>query len=127
MSRRALLTLALLFLGAAGLYYFWGGWSVAQPAHDAGREARPQPVLAADVLARRMPGQVDAIGRVQPIASVAVKARIDGQITQVAMADGQEVKAGDLLFVLDNRQAQAELARAQAMLQRDQAQLANAQ
>jgi membrane fusion protein, multidrug efflux system len=79
------------------------------------------------VVARPMPVQLDNIGRVQPIASVAVKARIDGQITQVAVADGQEVKAGDLLFVLDNRQAQAALDQAEAMLQRDQAQLANAQ
>jgi multidrug efflux system membrane fusion protein len=127
MSKRALLTLFLVLLGALGLYYFWGGWSLAQPAHDGRHEARPQPVLAADVVARPMPLQLEAIGRVQPIASVAVKARIDGQITQVAVADGQEVKAGDLLFVLDSRQAEAELARAEAMLQRDQAQLANAQ
>jgi multidrug efflux system membrane fusion protein len=127
MSKRALLTLAVLLLGAAGLYYFWAGWSAAQPAHDATSQARPQPVLTADVVARPMPVQVDAIGRVQPIASVAVRTRIDGQITQVAVADGQEVKAGDLLFVLDSRQAQAELAQAEAMLQRDQAQLANAQ
>jgi multidrug efflux system membrane fusion protein len=127
MSKRALLTLAVLLLGAAGLYYFWVGWSAAQPAHDATGQNRPQPVLTADVVARPMPVQVDAIGRVQPIASVAGKARIDGQITQVAVADGQEVKAGDLLFVLDSRQAQAELAQAEAMLQRDQAQLANAQ
>jgi membrane fusion protein, multidrug efflux system len=127
MSKRALLTLALLLLAAAGLYYFWEGWSVAEPAPDVRREARSHPVLAAEVVARAMPVQLDTIGRVQPIASVAVKARIDGQIAQVAVADGQEVKAGDLLFVLDNRQAQAELDQAEAMLQRDQAQLANAQ
>src|SRR5262245_12711805 len=113
MSKRALLPLFLVLLGALGLYYFWGGWSLAPPTHDASHEVPPEPVLAADVVARPMPLQVEAIGRVQPIASVAVKARIDGQITQVAVADGQEVKAGDLLFVLDSRQAEAELARAE--------------
>jgi membrane fusion protein, multidrug efflux system len=45
----------------------------------------------------------------------------------LAVADVQEVKAGDLLFVLDNRQARAELDQAKAALERDGAQLANAQ
>jgi membrane fusion protein, multidrug efflux system len=127
MSKRFVLILALLLPVAAALYHFWPGWSAAPSAHGAGGEARPQPVLAADVVARPMPVQLDTIGRVQPIASVAVKARIDGQIAEVAAADGQEVKVGDLLFVLDSRQAKAELDQAAAMLQRDQAQLANAQ
>jgi multidrug efflux system membrane fusion protein len=73
-----------------------------------------------------MPVQITAIGHVQTVASVAVRPRVDGQITEVRARDGQEVKAGDVLFELDDRQARAVLAQAKGNLARDQAQLGNA-
>jgi membrane fusion protein, multidrug efflux system len=129
MLRRIVLALGLLPLAAAGLYYAWplGTSGHAQSARSAGREARALPVLAAEVVTRAMPVEIATIGNVQPIASVAVKPRIDGQIAKVAVHDGQDVKAGDVLFLLDGRQAQAALDQALATLQRDRAQLANAQ
>src|SRR5512132_3038736 len=128
MTRRVLFALAVLLLMAAGLYYLrpFGTSEPAQAARSAAGQPRTRPVLAADVVTRSMPVEISTIGTVQPIATVAVKPRIDGQIVKVAAGDGQEVKAGDVLFLLDNRQAQATLEQALATLQRDQAQLANA-
>ncbi len=129
MNRRLLLALGVVLLAAAGLWYAWSFESSgpAQAARSAGREARALPVLAAEVVTRPMPVEIATIGNVQPIASVAVKPRIDGQIAKVAVQDGQEVKAGDVLFLLDSRQAQAALDQALATLERDRAQLAGAQ
>ena len=129
MNRRILLAFAVVLLAAGGLWYAWSFESSgpAQAARTAGPSARALPVLAAEVATRPMPVEIATIGSVQPIASVAVKPRIDGQIVKVAVQDGQEVKAGDVLFVLDSRQAQAALDQALATLQRDRAQLAGAQ
>jgi multidrug efflux system membrane fusion protein len=70
---------------------------------------------------------VSAIGTVQSIATVIIKSRVDGQIADVHFEEGQDVKEGDLLFTLDNRSFQAQLAQAEAILQRDRAQLERAQ
>jgi multidrug efflux system membrane fusion protein len=94
---------------------------------DKGDKARPVPVIAAPVVVKSMPVEITAIGHIEPIASVTVKPRIDGEITKVAVKDGQDVQAGDLLFTIDDRQAQAALAQAKAMLIKDKAQLAFAE
>jgi membrane fusion protein, multidrug efflux system len=129
-NRRIVLALLVLLGSAAGAaYYAWplSPPSEAQSARGGAPAARPQPVLAAEVVTEAAPVQLATIGRVQTIASVAVRSRIDGEIAQVEVSDGQEVKAGDVLFVLDSRQQQAMLDQAEATLERDRAQLANAQ
>jgi multidrug efflux system membrane fusion protein len=70
---------------------------------------------------------VHALGTVTPIASVAIKARLDTSIVNVKFTDGAEVKKGQVLFVLDSRQIEAQIAQVQGMLARDRAQLAGAQ
>jgi len=66
------------------------------------------------------------IGTVASMATVTVKARIDGQLDKVGFTEGQDVKAGQLLAQLDPRTLQAQLAQAQASRAKDAAQLANA-
>lgn len=66
------------------------------------------------------------IGTVASMATVTVKARIDGQLDKVGFVEGQDVKAGQLLAQLDPRTLQAQLAQAQATKAKDQAQLVNA-
>jgi len=84
------------------------------------------PVIAAPVLRKSVPLRIETIGSVEPLASVAVKSRIDGQIMEVHFREGQDVKAGDVLFMLDRRAAEAQLRQAEAQLARDRAQFANA-
>jgi RND family efflux transporter MFP subunit len=57
-----------------------------------------------------------ALGTVTPLQSVAVKARVDGQITAILFREGDNVRAGQSLFKLDDRAAQALLAQARASL-----------
>lgn len=90
---------------------------------EAGKSPPAVPVLVAQVVEKGMPLRLHAIGNVETIASVAVKARVDGQITHVHVRDGQDVAAGDLLFQLDPKPYQSQLEEAQANLDHDQAQL----
>lgn len=90
---------------------------------DAKKSAPAVPVITTTVVEKRMPVRLHAIGTVEPMASVAVKARIDGLITKVLVRDGQDVVKGDLLFQLDPKPFESQLAHAQADLARDMAQL----
>jgi membrane fusion protein, multidrug efflux system len=81
------------------------------------------PVLTGQVIEKPVPMRLHAIGTVEPMASVAVKAQVEGLIVKVHVRDGQEVAKGDLLFQLDPKPFESELAHAEADLARDQAQL----
>ncbi len=69
---------------------------------------------------------ITGLGSVQALNTVSLKTRIDGQIMQVNFREGQDVKAGELLIVIDPRPYQVALAQAEANLQKDEAQLTNA-
>lgn len=86
----------------------------------------PVPVIVAQAETRTVPVRLQAIGTVEPYATVTVKSRVDGQITKVAFSDGQDVSAGQLLFQLDPRPAQAQLEQAEATLAREKATLERA-
>lgn len=90
---------------------------------EAKKSAPAVPVLTATVVEKRMPVRLHAIGTVEPVASVAIKARVDGLITKVFVRDGQDVIKGDLLFQLDPKPFESQTAHAQADLARDVAQL----
>ena len=66
------------------------------------------------------------LGSVDAFYTVSLKTRIDGQIMQVNFREGQDVKKGDLLIVIDPRPYEVALAQAKANLQKDEAQLTNA-
>jgi multidrug efflux system membrane fusion protein len=80
------------------------------------------PVMVAPVVAKTVPLHIQGIGNVEPFATVAVKARVDGQIVKVFFTDGQEVKKGEPLFQLDPRPFAAALKQSEANLLRDKAQ-----
>jgi multidrug efflux system membrane fusion protein len=111
-----------------------GGWLLLArgPSEDSGavaseRIGRPVPVRTAIVETRALPIRVEVIGTVEPLATVTVKSRIDGLIVDVGFVEGDFVRAGQVLFRLDDRVARAQLAQAEANLARDQAQLADAE
>jgi RND family efflux transporter MFP subunit len=76
---------------------------------------------------KAVPVDVDAIGTVTPIMSVALKSRLETTIVAVHFEDGAKVNQGDLLFTLDSRQIDAQIEQAEGTLARDQAQLEGAQ
>lgn len=76
---------------------------------------------------RDLPVQLTATGTVVPLNSVEVRPQVSSVVQQVHVREGQLVRAGELLFTLDARVDQANLAQAQAQLARDQAGLADAQ
>jgi membrane fusion protein, multidrug efflux system len=90
-------------------------------------QAPAQPVVTGLVAQADVPVQLTGIGTVQSIATVLVRSRLDGQIAKIAFEEGQEVKAGELLFSLDDRALVAQLRQAEATLARDRAQLVRAQ
>lgn len=127
MRVRLLLTVVLIAaLGGGGFFLYSQQNGKAAPAPAGDRAAKSVPVSVAAVEEKAAPAQLHTVGRVQTLASVAVRSRIDGLIASVGVTDGQEVKAGDELFRIDDREAQATLKLAQANLGKDQASLANA-
>ncbi len=77
------------------------------------------PVSMTAAVKKAMPDMLTAVGTVEAINSVAVKSLIDGQLLQSAVKDGDDVKAGQLLFKIDPRPAQAALAQMLAALAKD--------
>ncbi len=95
-----------------------------------GRGAAPDiatPVRLASVENGTVPAEINGIGNVTPITSVAVKSRVDGQIVLVPVREGSDVKRGELLFRIDPRPFSVQLDIASANLARDQALLEKAQ
>ena len=80
-------------------------------------------VLVTKALSKDVPVQLYEFGRIASPETVDVKPQVSGRITEVHFTEGQDVKKGDLLFVIDPRPFQADLEQAQAQLQSDSAQL----
>ena len=121
-KRKWLLGLAVLAL--IGIAVFVRSYASGDRA-AAGPQAQQHvvPVDVAKSERKQVPVQISALGTVTPIASVALKARVDTNITAVHFNDGQEVKQGDLLFTLDGRAIEAQIAQTEGQIARDQAQL----
>lgn len=130
--RRTLLLLPVLAALGTGGYWYARQPGEAQTAQAASAKtatpaaARAIPVVTRTAEARAVPERIVTIGSVQPIAAIAIKARIDTVVDTVHFTEGQEVKAGDPLFTLDARALDAQLRQAQANLERDRANLEKA-
>ncbi len=83
--------------------------------------AMPVPVVS--VVKKTLPIYLDYPGRIESIRSIALQARVSGYIDAQPAADGADVKSGDLLYQIDQRDLQAALDQANAQAQRDQASL----
>jgi multidrug efflux system membrane fusion protein len=114
-------TLPLLTAGCSG-----GGKGDGPPGDKAKAGAQPAvPVVVSTVARKTVPVQVEAVGKVEPLSTVAVLARVGGELTGVHFTEGQEVQKGQVLFTLDPRPYQAALAQARAAVARDKAVAAN--
>src|SRR5450631_2609762 len=116
--------LGIIALAAFATRASWmGGGASAQGP----QRARVISVELAKAERKPVPIDVDSIGTVTPISSVALKSRVETTIVSVHFEDGAKVSAGDLLFTLDARQIDAQIEQAEGTLAKDQAQLEGAQ
>ena len=99
------------------------------PAATPGPAAAPAPVVSVvtvKVEKRDLPVVLRAVGSAISLASVDIRPQVTSAITQVHFKEGQFVNKGDLLFTLDSRTDEANVAKAKAQLAKDQAALADA-
>jgi multidrug efflux system membrane fusion protein len=85
------------------------------------------PVTVTSAAKQDVPFWLRGLGTVQAYYAVQLRPRVDGTLTKVPVKEGQDVKQGDLLAVIDPRPYQAALDAVSAKKQQDQAQLSNAQ
>ncbi|MEI6261259.1 MAG: efflux RND transporter periplasmic adaptor subunit, partial [Deltaproteobacteria bacterium] len=105
------------------------GASSGKPAqrNQANAVKRSVPVLAAYAVQKDFPLEIRAIGNVESYATVAIKARVTGELQKINFKEGQEVVKGDLLFIIDPRPLEAALREARARLEKDKALAAKAE
>ena len=120
MKKRTLVAGAVVVLVAAGSIAvatrggWWSDGAVAQATRQNGPRAVPVEVVTA--IKKVVPVRLEVLGSVTPIASVAVKARVDSEITAVHFRDGALVREGDLLFTLDSRTLEAQVRQVEGLL-----------
>ena len=122
----------ILFAGAIGIaavaaFVTRSSWMGDGASAQGPQRARVVSVALAKAERKSVPVDVDSIGTVTPISSVALKSRLETTIVSVHFEDGAKVAEGDLLFTLDARQIDAQIEQAEGMLAKDQAQLEGAQ
>lgn len=113
---------AILLVVLAGT----GWWFLGRPQTQAPSGPSSVAISTATATKRQLPVTLHAVGNVVAYESVAIRARLDSQITAVHFKDGDEVKKGDLLFELDDKSLRAQAAQLEANIARDRAQLENA-
>lgn len=129
MKLKTTLTVALLTTAAVATGLWFNASRGAVDPGDASRSARAgrggdgAPVAVVTAAAERADMQVRkrAIGFVETPASVVVKSRLDSQIVEQHVVDGQFVRKGDLLFTLDDRDIKAQIEKDEAAIARDEA------
>jgi membrane fusion protein, multidrug efflux system len=134
------MTLSAAAVLAGVAYFFWTGPGPSPaPVETAKAASKPAgkgegrgrglaaPVTAATVVEADMPIILAAPGTVEPLAAVAVRPRVDGQIVEVAFREGDLVTEGSVLFRLDDRMVRAQIAQAEANIAKDEASLRDAE
>jgi membrane fusion protein, multidrug efflux system len=109
----------VLAIAAAGWWWFGGASSGGKNVTPAVR------VTVAQVKREDVPDRVSLVGTVVAYETVAVKSRLDSQVTNVLFKDGDYVKEGQVLFELDDRTVKAQLKEMEAGVEKEKAQLVN--
>ena len=119
MKKRIVVTGVAVVLIAAGCAFaatrigLWSGAIAQAPRQNAPRAV---PVEVVTAIKKVVPVRIEALGSVTPIASVAVKSRVDSEITAVHFRDGALVREGDPLFTLDSRTIEAQVRQVEGLL-----------
>lgn len=92
---------------------------------DKAMQQPPVPVVVAEVTGKTLPFEIASIGTGQAYNTVAIRSQVGGVITRVHFKDGQQIKKGNPLFLIDPAPYRAALTAAEAKLARDQATATN--
>jgi RND family efflux transporter MFP subunit len=103
------------------------GLAACNRSTEVGAAPQPPTVTVVAAAPQRVPVYGDYIGQTEAVKTVEVRARVEGFIERQAVPDGADVKAGDLLFVIDPRPFETTLRQAQANVARDTAALRQAE
>ena len=125
-GKRRLIIIILAVCVLAGVGYWRLGGLSSQQAKGPAQATRRAPVVTAAAIQQDFNQYLTALGTVTPLNTVSVKTRVDGELMQVLFKEGQMVKAGDLLAVIDPRPFQVQLTQAEGQMARDKALLENA-
>lgn len=125
------IVVTLAALGAAGAYgYTHGGARLlagmmnrTPPQAAAAPPPFAMPVPVAKVVKRTLPLTLDYSARTESMRNVTLQAKVSGYVQSQPAPDGADVKAGDLLYRIDQRDYQAAVDQASAAVARDQASL----
>ena len=126
-KRNLILIIGVLGIAAVAAYATRSSWMGGGATAQGPQRPRLTSVELAKAERKPVPVDVDSIGTVTPISSVALKSRVETTILSVHFEDGAKVNQGDLLFTLDARQIDAQIEQAEGVLAKDQAQFEGAQ
>jgi multidrug efflux system membrane fusion protein len=129
MKKKVVIPAVLLSaVAAGGLLYFTHTYPMEKAAAAIAPAAPPPvPIVAGVVAQNDVPIYLGGVGTVIAYNTDVVRAQIQGQITSINFTEGQAVHAGDLLAQIDPRPYQALIEQYTGNLERDQAQLTNAE
>ncbi|GAB5046500.1 efflux RND transporter periplasmic adaptor subunit [Thermodesulfovibrio sp. TK110] len=103
------------------IFCFFILFSCSKPAPK--KQSPPVPVIVARAVIKDVPVQITAVGNVEAYSSITIKSRVEGQLIKANFKEGDEVRKGQLLFVIDPRPFEEAVRQAEANLLRDKAQL----
>jgi len=98
------------------LWRFLGDRAATPSGAGRGGRGEVVPVEVAPVTQQDVPIQIKSIGNVEALSTIAIRSQVEGTLMRVGFVPGQEVKKGDLLFMIDPRPLQAQLSTAEANL-----------
>ncbi|TYP66230.1 MdtA/MuxA family multidrug efflux RND transporter periplasmic adaptor subunit [Stutzerimonas stutzeri] len=130
--RRWLIIGGVVVVIALLLWWLWPSAAETPPQQAGGRPAfgafgGPTPVRVAPVERGEFEVYTKALGTVTPLNTVNVRSRVAGELVEIHFEEGQRVKAGDLLALIDPRAYEVALQQAEGTLQQNRALLQNAQ
>jgi membrane fusion protein, multidrug efflux system len=126
-TRNLMFVAGVLGIAALAAFMTRASWTSGGASAQGPQRPRVISVELAKAERKPVPVDVDSIGTVTPISSVALKSRLETSIVRVHFEDGAKVSEGEVLFTLDARQIDAQIEQAEGMLARDQASLEGAQ
>jgi multidrug efflux pump subunit AcrA (membrane-fusion protein) len=119
-SRKPLIAVAAVAVAAAGLWWWFSR------SHTAVATPGAVPVQVVEVMQRDVSDVIRAVGTVRSQRSVVIRPQVDGELLELLVREGQQVKRGDLLVRIDDRAIVAALDQAKAQLAVSEAQLKSA-